>query len=151
MNRFFLLSLLIVFFTIGCNDTEEGINAETQVNAFIIDMNPELYQTMSKIKAEIALADKKIPQLYELKGLYPNQRDMIDESLEQWQGLRKSLNFTLNNIYAKVERAYVAYKIDEIQGKRKFSVISQSLLKEANAVLETAEITKSTIERTLYE
>ncbi len=151
MNRFFLLSLLIVFFTIGCNDTEEGINAETQVNAFIIDMNPELYQTMSKIKAEIALADKKIPQLYELKGLYPNQRDMIDESLEQWQGLRKSLNFTLKNIYAKVEAAYVAYKIDEIQGKRKFTVISQTLLKEANAVLETAEITKSTIERTLYE
>ncbi len=59
------------------------------------------------MKDEIALADKKIPQLYELKGLYPQQREMIDESLEQWQRLRKSLNFTLNNIYAKVERAYV--------------------------------------------
>jgi hypothetical protein len=151
MNRFSLLFVLIFFVTIGCNDTEEGVNAEKQVNAFIIEMNPELYQTMSKMKAEIALADKKIPQLYELKGLYPNQRDMIDKSLKQWQGLRKTLNFTLKNIYAKIEHAYVAYKIDEIQGKRKFSVISQSLLKEANAVLETAEITKSTIERALYE
>jgi len=151
MNRFFLLFSLIFLVIIGCNDTEEGINAERQVTAFIIDMNPELYKTMSKMKAEIALADKKIPQLYELKGLYPNQRDMIDESLQQWQGLRKTLNFTLKNIYAKVERAYVAYKIDEIQGKKKFSVISQTLLEEANAVLETAETTKSTIERTLYE
>ena len=151
MNRFSFLFVLIFFVTIGCNDTEEGVNAEKQVNAFIIEMNPELYQAMSKMKAEIALADKKIPQLYDLKSLYPNQRDMINESLEQWQGLRKSLNFTLNNIYAKVERAYVAYKIDEIQGKKKFSVISQSLLKEANAVLETAESTKSTIEKALYE
>ncbi len=153
MNRYFLLFLLsfIFSFTIGCSDTEEGVNAEKQVNAFIIEMNPELYQTMSKMKAEIALADKKIPQLYELKGLYPNQRDMIEKSLKQWQELRKTLNFTLKNIYAKVERAYVAYKIDEIQGKRKFTVISQTLLKEANAVLESAEITKSTIEKALYE
>jgi hypothetical protein len=151
MNRFLLLFLFIVFFAIGCNDPEDGVNAEKQVNAFIIEMNPELYQTMSKMKVEIALADKKVPQLYELKGLYPNQRDMIEKSLKQWQGLRQTLNFTLKNIYAKVERAYVAYKIDEIQGKKKFSVISQTLLKEANAVLETAETTKSTIEEALYE
>ncbi|MEN8214950.1 MAG: hypothetical protein ABFS56_00935 [Pseudomonadota bacterium] len=97
------------------------------------------------------LADKKIQQLYDLKGQFPNQRHMIDKSIKQWHDLRKKLKFTLNKIYDKVEAAYVAYKIDEIQGRKKFTVISQKLLKEANAVLANAEATKTTIERQLYE
>ncbi len=53
--------------------------------------------------------------------------------------------------YDKVEAAYVAYKIDEIQGRKKFSMISKELLKEGQTVLANAEIVKSTIERELYE
>ncbi len=57
--------------------------------------------------------------------MYPDQRNMINKSIKQWQMLRKQLKFTLNNIYDKVEAAYVAYQIDEIQGKKKFSRISK--------------------------
>ena len=135
----------------GCDETEERVAVQNKVSVFLIDMNPELHQTMFKMKEELELADKKIQQLYDLKALFPNQRDMIDKSLKQWQQLRKDLKFTLKTIYDKIEGAYVAYKIDEIQGKQKFSVISQELLREANAVLANAEVTKTTIERELYE
>jgi uncharacterized coiled-coil DUF342 family protein len=153
MNRrvLFLVCLLILV-SVGCNKTEPGVvNAQDEVDIFLTDMNPELHQTMSKMRMEIVLADKKIQQLYDLKGMYPDQRDMINKSIKQWQTLRKQLKFTLNNIYDKVESAYVAYKIDDIQGRKKFSMISKELLKEGQTVLANAEIVKSTIERELYE
>lgn len=148
--KIIMLLFIVTLGTVACNDTEELVDAQGKVNAFLIDMNPELHQAMSKIREEIALADKKIQQLYDLKAMFPNQREMIDKSLKQWQGLRKNLYMTLNNIYDKVEAAYVAYRIDEIQGRKKFSVISKTLLKKANAVLTNAETTKSIIEK-LYE
>jgi len=151
MNRVILLLLIITLIPFGCKETEEEVDVQNKVNAFVIEMNPDLYQSMARMREEITLSDSKIQQLYELKGLFPNQREMIDKSLKQWHELRKKLKFTLNNIYDKVEAAYVAYKIDEIQGKKKFSLISQTLLKEANTVLANAEITKTTIERKLYE
>jgi len=150
MNRVILL-LIITLIPFGCNETEEQVDVQNKVNAFIIEMNSDLYQSMARMREEITLADTKIQELYELKGLFPNQREMIDKSLKQWHDLRKNLKFTLNNIYDKVEAAYVAYKIDEIQGRKKFSLISQALLKEANTVLANAEVTKTTIERELYE
>jgi len=150
MNRVILL-IIITLTTFGCKETEEQLDVQNKVNAFITEMNPALYQSMARMREEITLAETKIKQLYELKGLFPNQREMIDKSLKQWHYLRKNLKFTLNNIYDKVESAYVAYKIDEIQGRKKFSLISQKLLKEANTVLANAEVTKTTIERELYE
>ncbi|MCK5522560.1 MAG: hypothetical protein KAI83_05425, partial [Thiomargarita sp.] len=152
MNRriLFLICLLILV-PVGCNKTAQGINAQDEVDIFLTDMNPELHQTSSKMRMEIVLADKKIQQLYDLKGMYPDQRDMINKSIKQWQTLRKQLKKTLNNIYDKVEAAYVAYKIDDIQGRKKFSRISTELLKESQTVLANAEIVKSTIERELYE
>ncbi len=152
MNRrvLFLVCLLILV-PVGCNKTDQGVNTQDEVDIFLTDMNPELHRTMSKMRIEIVLADKKIQQLYDLKGMYPDQRDMINKSINQWQMLRKQLKFTLNNIYGKVEAAYVAYKIDEIQGRKKFGIISKELLKEGQAVLANAEIIKSTIERELYE
>jgi hypothetical protein len=98
---------------------------------------------------EIVRADKKIQQLHELNQIFPTQGDLIHKALVEWQGLRDNLSVTLTNIYEKVEATYVAYKIDEIQGKQKFSVISTELIKEANAVLANAEITKSTLEEQL--
>ncbi|RKZ41729.1 MAG: hypothetical protein DRQ49_04185 [Gammaproteobacteria bacterium] len=59
--------------------------------------------------------------------------------------------FTLENINLKVEGAYVAYKIDEIQGRKKFSKVAEKLLEDAKVILANAEITKLTIERELYE
>ncbi len=152
MNKSIWFLLLIILLPFGCNDTTGEVDdAQSKVDVFLLDMNPILYQTMLKMKAEIGFADKKIHQLYELKGMFPGQRDMIDKSLKKWQNLRKNLSSTSINISNKVEGAYVAYKIDEIQGQKKFSAIAESLLKEANMVLNNAETTKSLIEEELYE
>jgi uncharacterized coiled-coil DUF342 family protein len=157
MNKIILLllSVAILLAPMGCNEETpkkvEVVDAHSRVYGFLTDMNPDLFKAMSSMKAEIALADKKVQQLYELKEMFPDQRDMINKSLKQWQVLRKDLDFTLKDIYDKVEAAYVAYKIDEIQGQKKFSVLSQGLLKEANTVLDNAETTKSLIEEELYD
>jgi len=146
MNKSIWLLLLIILLPLGCDDTTEEIaNAQNKVDIFLLDINPILFQAMLKMQAEITLADKKIHQLYELKGMFPGQRDMIDKSIKQWQNLRKNLHSTFTNISNKVEGAYVAYKIDEIQGRKKFSIIAEALLKEANTVLDNAETTKSLI------
>ena len=152
MNKLrFLLLLIISFVLVGCNEPEEIVNAQTQVYSFLKELNPELHRTLFKMNEEMALADRKIQQLQELKGLFPDQRHKIDKSIRQWQGLSKDLTSTWERLYDKVEAAYVAYKIDEIQGRKKFSAISQELLKEGNAVLANAETTKSLIEEQLYE
>ncbi len=152
MNKSIWFLLLIILLPFGCNDTTEEVDdAQIKVDIFLLDMNPILYKTLLEIKTEIVLADKKTHQLYELKGMFPAQRNMIDKSLEQWNNLRKELSSTSTNISNKVEGAYVAYKIDEIQGQKKFSIISESLLKEANLALSNAETTKSLIEEELYE
>ncbi|HHB92691.1 MAG TPA: hypothetical protein ENK59_05710 [Thioploca sp.] len=102
MNKYIYL-LLIILLPLGCNNTTEEVDdAQTKVDIFLLDMNPILYQTMLEIKAEIVLADKKIHQLYELKSMFPSQRDMVDKSLKQWQNLRKDLNSTSTNISNKV-------------------------------------------------
>ncbi|MDM8568401.1 hypothetical protein QUF50_02580 [Thiotrichales bacterium HSG1] len=151
MNKYILLLFLIILFPLGCDDSIDGMNdAQNQVDSFLLEINPTLYRTMLEIKAEIVLVDTKINQLYELKGMFPGQRKMLDKSLKQWQNLRKDLHFTSTNTSNQVEAAYVAYKIDEIQGRKKFSIISETLLKEANQVLDNAETTKSLI-GTFYE
>jgi len=65
--------------------------------------------------------------------------------------LKNQLSQVSNDIGLRVEQAYVAYKIDEIQGRKKFTLISKTLLNEANAILANAESTKSTIEAQLDE
>jgi len=124
---------------------------ENLVMSFIQEMNPELNQKISKIKKEIVVADNKIQQLHELKKAFPNQAKIIEQKVKQWQTLKEQLSQVSNSIYQKVERAYVSYKIDEIQGRNKFGAISEELLKEANAILANAEATKSTIEEQIDE
>ncbi|MEN8214953.1 MAG: hypothetical protein ABFS56_00950 [Pseudomonadota bacterium] len=129
----------------------EIVPPEQVVLSFMQDMNPELNQKMTEIAEEITLADNKIQQLHDLKKAFPNQAQMIDQKINQWQTLRAQLNQVSNDIDQRVEKAYVTYKIDEIQGRKKFSLISQELLNEANTVLANAEATKSTIEEQLDE
>lgn len=129
----------------------QTIPTEKVVSSFIQDFNPKLNQKINRIKAEIANADNKIQQLHSLKKTFPNQSQMIDQKINQWQTILRQLNQVSNNIYQKVEEAYVAYRIDEIQGENKFSRISQQLLNEANTALANAQATKSIIEQQLYE
>ena len=144
MNRSIFLLILLIF----CGCEESG---DTPVILFVNDVNPELHRTMNKIAHEIERTDQKIILLSDLKDMYPNQRQAINKSLDQWRPLLKDLTFTFNNISNKVEDAYVAYRIDEIQGRNQFNLISKALLIDANAVLAEAELIKSTLERELYE
>lgn len=157
MNRITkdVVNMLVIVGIVFLSSTSVGLymgyyySNERLVMSFLTEMNPELTQKTSQIKKEIALADDKIEQLQQLKKRFPNQ-EMIDKTLAQWQTLRHQLKQVSKNLYHKLEGAYVAYKIDEIQGKKNFSFISQALLKEANAALVNAESTKSTIETELY-
>ncbi len=143
------LLFLIASVIFGCS--QEIMDTDHKVISFLTEMNPELHQKFDKITAEIVRADEKIQQLHELNKFFPKQSDIINKALRQWQGLRQNLYATLKNIYSKVEGAYVAYRIDEIQGRKQFGELSKNLLTEANAVLANAEITKTTIEEELYQ
>jgi len=129
----------------------ETIPPQQVVTSFIQDLHPELSKKMTEIVEEIAFTNNKIQQLHDLKKAFPNQAQMIDQKINQWQNLKNQLSQVSNDIELRVEKAYVAYKIDEIQGRKKFTLISQTLLNEANAVLANADSTKSTIEAQLYE
>jgi hypothetical protein len=154
MNSKMTLLFLIASVIFGCsqeNSIQKIMDTDHKVISFLTDMNPELHQKFDKITAEIVRADEKLQQLHELNKFFPKQSDIINKALQQWQGLRQNLYATLKNIYSKVEGAYVAYRIDEIQGRKQFGELSKNLLTEANAVLANAEITKTTIEKELYQ
>jgi len=121
------------------------------VFSFLKEMNPELNRKNTKILAEISRADHNIQQLNDLRRNFPQQSAIIDDKLNQWQTLRLQLNQVSKNIYHKVESAYVTYKMAEIQGKDKLSVISAELLKEANLALANAESTRAILEEQLGE
>ncbi len=125
--------------------------SQHSVTSFIQEINPELHHKFEKIQTEIKRANTKIQQLHDLKQAFPNQSQMIEQKIYQWIILREQLIQVSKDIVQRVEKAYVVYKIDEIQGKNKFSILSKDLLKEANAVLTNAELTKTTIEAQLYE
>jgi len=154
MNRKMAFLFLIALVVFGCSqetNLQKIMETDHKVLSFLTEMNPALQQKFDKITAEIVRADEKIQQLHELNKFFPKQSDIINKALQQWQGLRKDLYATLKNIYSKVEGAYVAYRIDEIQGRKQFGDLSQNLLAEANAVLANAEITKNTIEEELSQ
>ncbi len=123
---------------------------ETQrfVMSFLEEMNPLLNKKVIEIGDELARIDTNIQKLTELQQKFP-ENALIEKTLNQWQTLRNELSQVSQDIYQQVEIAYVAYKIDEIQGLKKFDVLSKELLKEANAALVNAETTKSTIEEQL--
>jgi len=55
MNKVILaLFLLITLVSIGCNEqTQETVDATEKVNAFLMDMNPDLYRAMLKMREEL--------------------------------------------------------------------------------------------------
>lgn len=126
---------------------------ETQraVMSFLTEMNPPLGNKFREINQEITLINNKIQQLMDLKTDFPNQSLIVNKTLHQWQTLKLELSQVSQDIYQQVEKAYVAYRIDEIQGRQKFGALSEELLKEANVALTNAKVTKSTIEEQLSE
>jgi len=124
---------------------------EKMVISFIQEINPELNQKIKAIQTEITRTAQKIQQLFELKKTFPNQATIINQKIHQWQTLKDQLSQVLTHINQKVETAYVNYRIDEIQGKKNFSILSAKLLNEANAILMNAETTKSILEEQINE
>ena len=123
---------------------------ESKVLDFIQDMNPELTRKINNIQKEILISHKKINELYELRELHPNQKEIIDKALMQWNKLNENLTSTYQTIYSRVEETYVIFKINEIEGHESFKNESKRLLEQANEALENAKIVKSQIERSLY-
>jgi glucan phosphoethanolaminetransferase (alkaline phosphatase superfamily) len=145
------LSIIIVGGMNQWQKEKQTIPTENVVTSFIQEINPELNQKITEIQAEITWTDKKIQQLFELKKNFPNQATIINQKIHQWQTLKDQLSQVSTNIHQKVETAYVNYRIDEIQGKKNFSVLSATLLQEANTVLVNAEATKSILEEQIDE
>jgi len=81
-----------------------------------------------------------------LQNDFPNQ-GLLYKRLEQWRTLQRQLHQLSDNIHHKIEGAYVAYKIAEIEGKNQLSLLSTELLEEANKALALAQITEEEIEK----
>ncbi len=129
---------------------EHARENQQKLRSFLQDMNPQLHKKVLEINNEITRIDHNIQQLLDLKQDFQNHT-LVDQTLEQWQALKQQLSQVSQDIYQQVEDAYIAYRIDEIQGRKKFGELSEELLKEANKALENAEVTKTTIEEQLSE
>ena len=125
--------------------------AKSLAMSFLNDMNPDLEKKVTKIDKEIALIDNKVQELQELQKAVQDRHFVIDKKIAQWQALREKLKQVSQDILRQAEAAYVIYKIDEIEGRKKLSILSKELLKEADLALENAKLTKSVIEEQLQE
>jgi|GEM_PF-947034 len=139
--------------SIKVNDSnKELIYAQNEkIYNFLITLNPILHEKIIRIENEIIVSKKKIEKLYFLHKKYPQHTKMINFSLEKWELLLKQLEAALKEIDFKVEGAFVAYKINEIQGVKQFSATSKNILEYANATLANAEATKATLEEQISE
>lgn len=118
---------------------------------FLSAMTPELNKKILKIQQEILNTEKSLRKLERLYKSYPKQSEMISHAQTQWTKLLVQLKETLKNINFKVEAAFVAYEIDQLQGTKKFKVISNELLENANTALLNADITKKTLEKQIHD
>jgi uncharacterized Fe-S radical SAM superfamily protein PflX len=125
--------------------------AKSLAMSFLNDINPDLGKKVTKINKEIALIDNNIQKLQKLQKDVQDRHFVIDEKIAQWKVLREKLKEVSQNILHQAEAAYVIYKIDEIEGRKKLSLLSKELLKEADLALENAKSTKSVIEEQLQE
>ena len=140
------LSLIIVGGVNQWRKETQPAPPEQMTRLFIEEMNPDLHRKIGKIHEEIVLAEAKIGQLRALRKTFPRQSELIMQQIHQWQALKDRLLEVSSHIESKVETAYVSYRINEIQGRKSFDVLSEELLTEANRVLENAETTKTVIE-----
>jgi len=123
---------------------------EFKVLRFIKSLDLELVREMENIENEIIISKTKIKKLNELKNLYPNQKGIINKALFQWYKINENLSSTYQNIHLSVEKSYIIFKVNEIEGYQSFNDESKRLLEQANQALQNAKDTKSTIERSLY-
>jgi len=121
-------------------------NLSEEIYDFLKEISPSLLKRVNKIENEIIFAGKTISNLSELKKQFPTQNSYIHESYDKWYKIKKDLCASYNNIASQLERAYISYKINDLQGKNTFEAIQEDLLKSADNALNSANILKKTIE-----
>jgi len=130
---------------------EQQNEQQEDIAHFLSTMNPELNRKILKIQQEILNTENNLRKLQRLYWLYPKQFGIINRAKTQWNTLLIQLKETLKNINFKIEAAFVAYEIDQLQGTKKFKVISNELLENANTALLNADITKKTLEKQIHD
>ena len=162
MKKFFnfLISvlILIIYIEYKVNGYESfyvrfiSDKQEFKVLRFTKSLDLEVVRQMKNIQNEIIISKKKIKKLNELKKLFPNEKEIIDKALFQWQNINKNLSSTYQNIYLSIEKSYIIFKVNEIEGYQNFNNESKKLLEQANKALKDAEETKLIIEKSFnYE
>lgn len=122
--------------------------AEIELEAFLEDISPTLYQQIRELRGKQNAAREKIKQFKKLRRRRPNFAERVDLEIAKWEQLDASITKALDEIHQRSEMALVDYKIDEISGREKFSRISTDLQTKAGRVLELAEVLQTSIENT---
>lgn len=115
--------------------------------SFLATLNPELYRKIKKIQTEITKTKEKLDKLTLLRSEHPRQTAIVDISLNKWKQLLAQLESSLQEIDFKVNGAFVAYKLDQLQGTTRFKSLSKDLLENVNTLLLNVDAIKSTFEK----
>jgi|GEM_PF-4005989 len=127
------------------NNTETK-NIDSPIS-FLVTLNPELSSKIKKIQTEITQTKEKLDKLTLLRSEHPRQTAIVDISLNKWKQLLAQLESSLKEIDFKVNGAFVAYKLDQLQGTTRFKSLSKDLLENVNTVLLNVDAIKSTFEK----
>lgn len=122
------------------------IKINKEIEVFLKKMSPDLWEEINSIRKEFTETQKKLKHLHDLKARFPQQAQLIDESIAKLMKIQTNLSNVLLSTEEKMKSAYVAYKIDEIKGRTKFAEVEDELSNSITNVLNYAQAIKSTLE-----
>lgn len=125
---------------------KEREDAKKEILMFIKEFSPDLSNKIIEIKTEIKNASLNISKLNKLAQKFPDQKNLVDESVKTWKEIQDALQITYADIETNLRSSYVTYKIDEIKGRKSFESIKSQLLEKANQSLASANHLRSTIQ-----
>jgi len=130
---------------------QERYEASQEAMFFVSGIVPELIERLEEIQEEISNANTNISKLRNLAYKFPKQVDIINISIDKWEKLSGSLNRSYSTIQNSIDRAFVLYKVNEIQGRQSFEKKKKELLKNANDTLALATTVKMELSRLQFE
>jgi uncharacterized coiled-coil DUF342 family protein len=122
------------------------IESNKEVKTFVEQFAPEIIKKISEIQKEIDNANLNVKKLNALAEKFPDQKNLINESIKTWKEIQNTLKTTYADIENNLRASYVAYKIDEIKGRKSFDKIKSQLLEKATQSLDSAKHLRSTIQ-----
>ena len=126
-------------------------HVEKDINKFISSFSSELLRKIEILKKKQIEAKSDIIELQKLNENFPSQSKLIKNSMQKLKDIELILHDAINKITNEVETAYVAFRIDEIKGKKSFNIIKNSLIDTANQALSTSEQIRLTMEERINE